>query len=325
MRLASIRGGGPDGTLVVVSGDGSRVQLAGAPRTLREAVEGWSVYRPVLQTVCDELNAGHLPGIGVEDVVFESPLPRSFHWSEGSSYLAHMERIRRYRGVPVVPDHLVEPVAYHSGSSRFLGPNDEVPLVDEAFGLDIEATVAVVTGDVPAASSAETAAGKVLLVMLANDFTLRNLVPGEYAKNLGLYQAKPTRSFAPFAVTPDELGSHWRDGLLHATLHSEINETWLGDVRSEVDVSFSFPTQIEYMVRTKPLDAGSIIGSGTVSNRLSTAGYGCLAEKIAVEVAERGSADTGFLKDGDRIYMEAFGEEGWSPFGAIRQVIRTIG
>ena len=324
MKLATIRGGGRDGTLVVVDSRAGLVSIpSDGPRTLQSALEDWEHWEPVLAEAADRLVDGTAASFPVDSVDFRSPLPRSYHWCEGSTYLAHMERIRKSRGIALPPGHGVEPVGYQTGSSGFLGPTDDIPLVDVELGLDIEGTIAIITDDVPVGTKREDAASHIKLVVLANDLTYRNLLPQEYAKNVGFYQSKPERSFAPFAVTPDSLGSAWSGLLLESELRCSINGVHLGHPNTAVDVSFDFGRMIEFLTLTRPLNAGSLVGSGTVSNRRDDVGYTCLAELRAVELTNTGEFVTPYLVDGDVIDLEAFiGDD--SVFGAIRQRVSAV-
>jgi fumarylacetoacetate (FAA) hydrolase len=315
VRLATLKRGGRDGTLALVSPDGATalVEPAGL-RTLQQALDDWTEAEGRLREASGE-------PVPLDVSELHSPLPRAYQWCDGSAFIAHMERIRASRGMALPPRHDEDPIAYQSGSDRFLAPADPMPLLDEEWGLDLEATVAVVTDDVPVGTSAANASAHVKLLMLTNDWTFRNLLPAEYAKGVGIYQSKPARAYAPFALTPDELGDLWDGRLLHATVRVQVNGEPLGELRSDEDCAFDFPTLIEYLTRTRALAAGTIIGSGTISNRAPGRGFGCLAEKRAVEILEQSETSTELLKVGDRVRVEAFDEQRRSLFGALDQEI----
>lgn len=319
MRLASIDDGSRDGTLAVVDGAGERL-LALEGATLQEALERWQEFEPRLRELGTRLEAGEegRPLVGERLL---SPLPRAYQWAEASSYHRHMERLRAARGIGLPPDHGRVPAVYQSGCDRFLAPDEEIVLGDEDWGLDCEATVAVVVGDVPLGATASAAAEQVRLLVLTNDLTYRNLLTREYATGVGFYQAKPARAYAPFAVTPDELGPLWRDGLLHARVEVRVNGELLGSLDSGSDCAFDFFRIVEHMARTRALAAGSIVGSGTVANADPANGFGCIAERRAVDIAAGREPADRFLAAGDRVRIEAFGPDGRSLFGALDQAV----
>lgn len=318
MRLATLDEGGRDGTLVVVDPCSERMLVPpGGPATLQAALDDWDACAPALAGAYDRLLDGD--GRPVELERLRAPLPRAYQWADASTYLAHMERLRAARGMPLPPRHDAEPIVYQSGSDVILAPGEPIALADERWGLDLEATVAVITGDVPVGTSGADAAAHVRLVVLANDLTLRNLLPEEYAKGVGLYRSKPARPYAPFAATPEALGRAWDGTTLHATVNSWVNGDLLGAVDAARDCAFDFAEVIAYMTKTRPLGAGTIIGSGTVSNRDTANGFACLAEKRAVEKVAGEEAVTPLLRPGDRVRIEAFDARGRSLFGAIDQ------
>jgi fumarylacetoacetate (FAA) hydrolase len=280
--------------------------------TLQAALDDWGSAEPIL-------SAAHGETVTFEPQELHSPLPRAYHWCDGSTYLAHMERIRASRNMALPPRHDGEPIVYQSGSDGFLAPTDPFVLRNPEWGLDLEATVAVVTGDVPVGTTAAQAPRHIRLVLLTNDWTFRTLMPLEYAKQVGPYRAKPARAYAPVAVTPDELP--WTGRLLRATVRAWVNGDLIGELRSEEDCTFDFGALIEYLALTRGLGAGSIVGSGTISNRAAARGFGCLAEKRAIELAETQTVRTSWLSAGDHVRVEAFDDAGSSLFGALDQEI----
>ena len=323
MRLASLRTGGRDGTLVVVAADGrTAVPRPGGIATLQAALEDWERAWPALQraaVLAEEGRADDAVTVAPDDLA--SPLPRAFQWCDGSTYLTHMERIRASRGMPLPPGHDSEPIVYQSGSDGFLAPTEPVPLPDPGWGLDLEATVAVVTGDVPQGTRADDVPGLIRLVLLANDLTYRNLMPLEYAKSVGPYLAKPARPYAPFARPAEALGALWDGRLLHAEVRCSVRGAELGALDTAADCAFDFAELRAHLARTRNLAAGTIVGSGTVSNRDEARGVGCLAELRALEQLRDGAPSTPLLDVGDTVRVEAFGPSGESLFGAIDHTV----
>jgi fumarylacetoacetate (FAA) hydrolase len=316
MKLATLKSGGRDGTLVVVSDDHARFVPAGIP-TLQAALEDWPAASTAFATA-----AAHFANSGPVDLdALHAPLPRAYQWAEGSTYHAHMERMRASRGAELPPDHGAEPAVFNSGSDRFLAPREPIVLAAVADGLDLEATIAVITDDVPMGTTAGDAEEHIKLVVLVNDLTLRNVLPREWSTGVGFYQCKPARSFAPFAVPREALGDAWAGGMLHATVESRVNGELLGALDSGRDCAFDFPTLIAYMTRTRSLEAGTIIGSGTVANRDPASGFGAIGEKRAVETVTGGEPRTSWLSHGDGVRIEAFDAEGRSLFGALDQTV----
>ncbi|MDE1149123.1 MAG: fumarylacetoacetate hydrolase family protein [Azospirillaceae bacterium] len=327
---------GRDGILVVVSADLARCRVVpGIAATLQQALDHWVEVGPRLAEVAAELDAGTAPFESFDEGACASPLPRAFQWADGSAYVNHVELVRKARGADMPPSFWTDPLMYQGGSDSFLGPRDPILVANEAWGADLEAEVAVVTGDVPMGVSAEEARGLVRLVMLVNDVSLRGLIPNELAKGFGFFQSKPSSAFSPVAVTPDALGDAWRDGVLHLDLLSFINGQPLGRPNAGVDMTFDFGRLIAHAARTRPLCAGTIIGSGTVSNRgpdggpgLPIAeggvGYSCLAEVRTVETLRHGQPSTPFLRHGDTVRIEMRDAEGASIFGAIEQVVSGV-
>jgi fumarylacetoacetate (FAA) hydrolase len=335
MKLASLKNG-RDGRLVVVSRDLARYLPAEdlAP-TLQAAIDDWEGSRPGLEALASRLADGE-PGEPFEQSACASPLPRAFQWADGSAYVNHVELVRRARGAEMPASFWTDPLMYQGGSDSFLGPRDDIATADESWGIDFEAEIAVVTGDVPMGVSPADAGGYIRLVMLVNDVSLRGLIPGELAKGFGFFQSKPSSAFSPVAVTPDELGSAWRDNKLHLPLLSAVNGQSFGKPDAGVDMTFDFARLIAHAAKTRPLAAGTIIGSGTVSNKLDGGpgkpvseggvGYSCIAEIRTIETIETGAPVTPFLKFGDRVRIEMRDAQGESIFGAIEQaVVRYAG
>jgi fumarylacetoacetate (FAA) hydrolase len=326
MKLASRKAGGRDGQLVVV--DSSLARFVPVPQiapTLQSALDHWLEIEPRLREVSAALNADQLAGARPFDPRdCAAPLPRAYHWADGSAYVNHVELVRRARGAQMPASFWTDPLVYQGGSDDLLGPCGPACFVSEEHGIDLEAEVAVITDDVPIGVSVADAAAHVKLVMLVNDWSLRNLIPAELSKGFGFYQSKPATAFSPVAVTPDELGSAWQEGKLHLPLLSQINGAPLGHPNAGVDMTFSFPQLLAHVARTRRLGAGAIIGSGTVSNLDRSQGSSCLAEVRMLELLAHGAPRTPFLKFGDRVRIEMLGENGESVFGAIEQVVTRL-
>jgi len=326
MKLATLRDGSRDGRLLVVAPDGKTAAPAPAPwLTLQAALDDWDAAEPALRGLVTDLTSGGLEGIVVDPERLMAPLPRAYEWIDGSAYLNHVILVRKARGAEP-PDTLrTDPLIYQGGSGDMLGPRDPIPLHDPAWGMDYESEVVVVLGDTPLGTKADAALGNIRLVMLANDVTLRNLVPTELAKGFGFFQSKPATAFSPFAVTPDELGAAWQGGRLHARVRSTYNGTVIGDCDSGPEMHFSFPELIAHLAKTRRYTAGTILGSGTVSNAERSRGVSCLAERRMIETIETGKPTTPFMKVGDTIEIEATLPDGTSPFGLIRQKVVAPG
>ncbi len=320
MKLASLRHG-RDGRLAVVSRDlKTCVAVPGIAATLQSALDGWADIAPQLEEVYALLNRGQADGahsFAAKNCL--SPLPRAYQWADGSAYVTHVELVRKARGAEMPPSFWTDPLMYQGGSDSFIGPTDDVVAADEAWGIDFEAEVAVVTDDVPYAIATAEAASHIKLLMLVNDVSLRNLIPGELAKNFGFFQSKPASAFSPVAVTPDELGAAWKDDKVHRPLQVWLNDKTFGAPDAGVDMTFDFAQLIAHAARTRALCAGSIVGSGTVSNKSGNVGSCCIAERRTLETIEGGKPLTPFLKFGDRVRIEMFGANGNSIFGAIDQ------
>lgn len=322
MKLASLRAG-RDGRLVVVSRTLTRyVAVPQIASTLQDALDDWARLAPALQQVSDELNARRSAAAQAFNAAdCAAPLPRAHHWVDGSAYVNHVELVRKARGAEMPPSFWTDPLVYQGGSDDLLGACDAARFASEAHGIDLEAEIAVITDDVPMQTSPARAADHIRLVTLVNDWSLRNLIPGELAKGFGFYQSKPATGFSPVAVTPDELGDAWRDARVHLPLISHINGALFGQPDAGVDMTFSFADLIAHITRTRRAGAGTIIGSGTVSNYDRSRGSACLAERRTLEQIEHGAPHTPFLKFGDRVRIEMLDSAGNSIFGAIDQVV----
>ncbi len=323
MKLGSLKEGGRDGTLVVVSRDLTKaVRASGIVPNLQRALEDWSNIAPRLNALSEALNDGSADGVFDLDVrALAAPLPRAYEFVDGSAYLPHVERVRRARGAEVPESFYVDPLMYQAVSAGFLGPRDPVKVVSEDYGIDLEAEIVIVTDDVPMAVTPEAAASHIQLVGLVNDVSLRNLIPGELAKGFGFVQSKPRSALSPVFVTPDELGDHWRDNKLHLPLLSHVNGEWFGAPEAGVDMQFDFAQLVAHVARTRPLSAGTIVGSGTVANEDTSLGASCFAERRTVETLRDGKPSTPFMSFGDSVRIEVLDREGVSIFGAIEQQI----
>jgi len=322
MKLASLREGGRDGTLIVVSRDLARaVRADGIAPTLQSALDDWSRAEPELRALADALEAGRAEGaFELRMEVLASPLPRAYQFVDGSAYLAHVERVRKARGAEMPPSFLEDPLMYQAVSDGFLPPVGAIPVADEAFGIDFEAEVCVVTGDVPMGATPDEAGEAIVLVCLVNDVSLRNLIPAELAKGFGFLQSKPRSALSPVMVTPDELGEAWQGGKLHLPLVTTLNDELFGEPDAGVDMQFSFYRLIAHAARTRPLAAGTIVGSGTIANQDESRGSSCMAEKRVLEVIRGGKAMTPFLSFGDRVRIEMRDAEGNNIFGTLDHV-----
>ena len=320
MKLASLKGG-RDGRLVVVSDDLARfTDAASVAPTLQAALDDWAVIEPRLRA----LEVGP-DAPSFDPATAAAPLPRTHNWSDGSVYLNHMELVRRARGAEMPESFLTDPLIYQGGGDDLLGPCDPVPFADEAWGIDIEAEVAVIVDDVPMGTDAGTAAGHIRLVLLANDWSLRNLIPGELAKGFGFYCGKPATAFSAVAATPDALGELWDGRKLHGAMETRIDGELLGRPDAGKDMNFDFAELIAHAARTRNLGAGTIIGSGTVSNRDRSTGSTCIAEVRMIETIEAGAPTTPFLTFGRMVRMELVAPDGSRPFGAIEQQVVGYG
>lgn len=333
MKLASIKQG-RDGQLVVVNNALTRMASVHyiAP-TLQYALDNWAQVGAKLEDRFNQLNSGELEGEAFDSALVASPLPRAFQWADGSAYVNHVELVRKARGAEMPATFWTEPLMYQGGSDSFLAPLDDILMPqDEGFGIDFEAEVAIVTGDVPMGVSAEKALDYIRLVMIVNDVSLRGLIPGELAKGFGFFQSKPSSAFSPVCVTPSALGDNFKNGKLHLPLVSHLNGDKFGEPDAGIDMTFDFGQLIAHAARTRPLCAGTIIGSGTVSNKLDGgpgksiaeggAGYSCIAEVRMIETIQNGSPTTSFMKFGDSVSIEMFDQDGLSIFGQIAQTVK---
>lgn len=322
MRLASLKGDSRDGALGVVDRAAQRfLSAAGIVRTLQGALDDWDRVAPALRALANRLENDPALGVPLEMSALAAPLPRAYEWIDGSAYLNHVQLVRRARKAEPPEDLETDPLVYQGGSGVLLGPNDPLRLPESAWGLDFEAELCAVLGDVPIGTTAEDAAPYVRLFMLANDVTYRNLVPPELKKGFGFFQSKPATAFSPFAVTPDELGGAFRDGRVFGKLRSTYNGEVVGDVETGPEMHFSFFDLIQHISETRAFTAGTILGSGTASNSKRENGVSCLVERRALETIELGAPRTPFMKAGDRIRIEMLDEVGWSIFGAIDQLV----
>lgn len=329
MKLASLKSG-RDGQLVVVSSDLSRyVSADDVAPTMQAALDDWRNALPALEAIATNLEAGG--GTAFDQNGCASPLPRAYQWADGSAFVNHVELVRKARGAEMPSSFWTDPLMYQGGSDSFLGPCDNIPTADEAWGIDFEAEVAVVTDDVPMGVSASAARNHIQLIMLVNDVSLRNLIPGELGKGFGFFQSKPSSAFSPVAITPDELGSSWRDAKVHLPLLSKLNGKAFGEPDAGVDMTFDFGQLVAHAAKSRPLAAGCIVGSGTVSNKLDDGpgkpiedggvGYSCIAEIRTIETINEGKPSTSFLRFGDRVRIEMNDKGGDSIFGTIDQTV----
>jgi len=334
MKLATLRDGTRDGQLVVVSRNLARcVAVPEIARTLQAALDDWTRVEPALAAIASELDAGRLSDANVFDPERAmAPLPRAYQWADGSAYVNHVELVRKARGAAMPPEFWTDPLMYQGASDHMLGAREDIVLADESWGIDFEGEVAVVTGDVPMGAGEAQALAHVRLVMLVNDVSLRNLIPAELAKGFGFLQSKPASGFSPVAVTPDELGRAWRGGKVHLPLVTHLNGALFGRPDAGDDMTFPFGQLIAHLARTRDLVAGSIVGSGTVSNKENGGpgrpaaeggiGYSCIAEQRTVETIVGGKPVTPFMRFGDRVRIEMLDDGGHSVFGAIDQRVR---
>ena len=327
MKLATLRNGSRDGRLLVVRRDGEvGVPSPEAWPTLQRALDDWGAAEPALRALAGELDAGRHDGAPIDPLRLGAPLPRAYEWVDGSAYLNHVRLVRRARNAEPPATLETDPLIYQGGSGDMLGPRDAIELHDPAWGLDYESEVCVVLDDTPLGVREAAAANHVRLVMLANDCSLRNLIPDELAKGFGFFCSKPATAFSPFAVTPDELeaSNAWRDGRFHGRVRSTYNDRVIGDCDAGADMHFSFFELIRHIAKTRRFTAGTILGSGTVSNVDRSRGVSCLAERRMIETIEAGVPSTPFMAVGDRIVIEA-DVGGTNPFGAIDQRVVAAG
>lgn len=333
MKLATLKNSTRDGRLVVVSRDLTRCSEVGhIARTLQNALDDWDHVAPRLERVAEGLETGAQPTARFHEHDAASPLPRAYAWADGSAYVNHVELVRKARNADMPESFWTDPLMYQGGSDSFLGPRDPIFAADEAWGIDMEAEIAVIVGDVPMGASVEEARDAIKLVMLVNDVSLRGLIPAELAKGFGFFQSKPSSAFSPVAVSPDDLGDAWKDGKLHLPLLVSLNGKAFGKADAGVDMTFDFGQLVAHAAKTRPLVAGTIIGSGTVSNKLDGgpgkpvseggAGYSCIAEIRTIETIATGTPKTPFMKFGDTVRIEMKDKTGHSIFGAIEQTVK---
>ncbi|WP_421928972.1 fumarylacetoacetate hydrolase family protein [Neoaquamicrobium sediminum] len=332
MKLASLKNGTRDGRLVVVSKDLTRYTDASfLVPNLQAALDDWRRIAPHLEALAESLDHGSVPSERFHEHDAHSPLPRAYQWADGSAYVNHVELVRKARGAELPESFWTDPLMYQGGSDSFLGPRDPIVMADDAWGIDMEGEIAVIVDDVPAGASVDVARDAIRLVMLVNDVSLRRLIPDELAKGFGFFHGKPSSAFSPVAVTPEELGEAWDGGRLHLPLCVDLNGKPFGRANAGIDMTFDFPTLIAHAAKTRPLAAGTIVGSGTVSNKLDGGpgktiaeggvGYSCLAELRIVETLENGKATSDFMRFGDTVRIEMKDKDGHSIFGAIEQIV----
>lgn len=324
MKLASLNEG-RDGLLALVSRDLTRaIVVPEIAHTLQAALDDWKHIGPHLADRAKALESDLTAGFAFDPADCAAPLPRAYQWADGSAYVVHVELVRKARGADMPPSFWTDPLIYQGGSANFLGPCDPIRLADEAWGIDFESEVAVITDDVPMGVSADDAGHHIKLVMLVNDVSLRNLIPGELAKGFGFFQGKAWTTFSPVAVTPDELADAWNGGSIDLPLVTALNGTVFGRPNAREGMVFSFPQLIAHAAKTRPLAAGTIVGSGTVANEDRSVGSSCIAERRAIETIETGAPKTPFLKFGDQVRIEMLDRAGQSIFGAIDQTVERF-
>ncbi|SDP83203.1 fumarylacetoacetate hydrolase family protein [Phyllobacterium sp. OV277] len=332
MKLASLNNGTRDGRLVIVSRDLTGFTDASfLTPTLQSALDNWARIAPHLEALAESLDHGSVPSERFHEHEALSPLPRAFQWADGSAYVNHVELVRKARGAEMPDSFWTDPLIYQGGSDSFLAPRAPIVMADEAYGIDMEGEVAVIVDDVPMGATPDQARGAIRLIMLVNDVSLRGLIPAELAKGFGFFQSKPSSAFSPVAVTPDELGEAWDGGKVHLPLSVDYNGKPFGRANAGIDMTFDFPVLIAHAAKTRPLAAGTIIGSGTVSNKLDGgpgkpvaeggAGYSCIAEIRMIETISHGVPKTPFMAFGDTVRIEMKDKDGHSVFGAIEQQV----
>lgn len=336
MKLATLKDGSRDGRLVLVSKDLSTYTDATdiAP-TLQAAMDDWATMAPRLKTLAAALEAGDVPTMPFDQSAAESPLPRAYQWADGSAYINHVELVRKARGAEVPASFYDDPLMYQGVSGPNLAPHAPIPFTDMSWGYDMEGEIAVITDDVPLGVSEADALGHIKLILLCNDVSLRGLIPAELGKGFGFVQSKPPCAFSPVAVTPDELGNHWKDGLVHHALHVDYNGAPFGRPLAHKDATFSLARLVSHAAKTRPLIAGTIVGSGTVSNKGEDGGpgkkvedgglgYACIAELRMIEKIETGEFKTPFMSKGDTVKIEMLDADGQSIFGSIENEVKAV-
>ena len=323
MKLASYDNGRRDGQLMLVSRDLTKaVAVPAIAHTMQQLLDAWELLNPQLVELYDALNQGLMDNaIAFDEAKCLSPLPRAYQWADGSAYVNHVELVRKARGAEMPATFWTDPLVYQGGSDCFIAPKADIPLASEEWGIDFESEIAVITDDVPMGVTTENADKHIKLLMLVNDVSLRNLIPGELAKGFGFFQAKPSSSFSPVAVTPDELNDKWQDSKVHLPLITHLNNALFGQPNAGVDMTFNFSQLVSHVAKTRPLGAGAIIGSGTISNYDRSAGSSCLAETRMLETIADGKPTTSFMGFGDRVRIEMLDENNQSIFGTIDQQV----
>ncbi|MEZ9596352.1 fumarylacetoacetate hydrolase family protein [Shewanella sp. 10N.261.52.F9] len=323
MKLASYDNGRRDGQLMLVSKDLTKaVAVPAIAHTMQQLIDAWDLLNPQLVELYDALNKGLMDNaIDFDEAKCLSPLPRAYQWADGSAYVNHVELVRKARGAEMPETFWTDPLVYQGGSDCFIAPKADIPLASEEWGIDFESEIAVITDDVPMGVTADNAEKHIKLLMLVNDVSLRNLIPGELAKGFGFFQAKPSSSFSPVAVTPDELNDKWQDSKVHLPLITHLNRELFGRPNAGVDMTFNFSQLVSHVAKTRPLGAGAIIGSGTISNYDRSAGSSCLAETRMLETIADGKPSTSFMRFGDRVHIEMLDDDNNSIFGSIDQQV----
>lgn len=322
MKLATLRDGSRDGVLVVVRRDGAAYAPAtGIAPTMQAALDNWDKAEGELRELAAKLESGDVESTPVDTSLLGPPLPRAFEWVDGSAFLNHVILVRRARNAEPPATLKTDPLVYQGGSGVLLGPCDDIVAHDESWGLDFEAEICVILGDTPLGTTPENAEPNIKLLMLANDVTCRNLIPKELGKSFGFFQSKPATAFSPFAITPDELGDAWKEGRVHLKMSTTYNDNVVGQVDAGPEMHFSFLDLVAHISKTRAFTAGTILGSGTISNEDRAAGISCLAERRMIEIIDTGAPKTPFMKIGDTVRIEMFSEEGESLFGAIEQKV----
>ena len=336
MKLATLKNGRRDGKLVIVSTDLTHyVDASSIAPTLQAVLDDWKIHKADLESLAESLQHGSIPVERFHEHEAMSPLPRAYQWADGSAYVNHVELVRKARGAELPASFWTDPLMYQGGSDSFIGPRDPIVIADEAYGIDMEGEVAVIVDDVPAGASPETCAAAIRLIMLVNDVSLRNLIPAELAKGFGFFQSKPSSAFSPVAVTLDELGEAWHGGKVHLPLSVDLNGKPFGRDQAGVDMTFDFGQLIAHAAKTRALCAGTIIGSGTISNKdkdggagkpisAGGLGYSCIAEMRMIETIANGKPTTPFMKFGDTVRIEMKDAKGHSIFGAIEQTVQQL-
>lgn len=323
MKLATYENGRRDGQLMLVSRDLTKaLAVPAVAQTMQQLMDSWDLLQPQLKELYEALNAGQVDNaVDFDEYKCLAPLPRAYQWADGSAYVNHVELVRKSRGAEMPESFWTDPLVYQGGSDSFIAPRADIPLASEDWGIDFESEIAVITDDVPMGVSVDNAAKHIKLLMLVNDVSLRNLIPGELAKGFGFFQSKPSSSFSPVAITPDELGDKWQDTKVHLPLITHLNDELFGKPDAGVDMTFNFAQLISHVAKSRPMGAGAIVGSGTISNYDRSAGSSCLAEKRMLETIADGKPGTAFMKFGDKVRIEMNDEQGKSIFGAIDQTV----